>query len=72
MKFYNHQHKYAASICTLEKCTSVSLIKRAKPKCIRISKQTPNCFSSWSSPYLDDLVAGLECVFCPVKKEDPF
>ena len=65
MRFYNQQHKYYCGIDLHARKMYVCIISsRGKVKVHQNIKTDPELFFELIFPYLDDLVVGVECVFC--------
>ncbi len=68
MRFYNQQHKYYCRIDLHARKMYVCIIDtRDKVKVQKNINTDPELFFELIFPYLDDIVVGVECVFCPEK-----
>ena len=65
MKFYNNQHKYYCGIDLHARKMYVCILnQKGKTMVHENIKTDPELFFEQVFPYLDDLVVGVECVFC--------
>jgi transposase len=65
MKFYNQQHKYYCGIDLHARKMYICIIDyKGKTKVHQNIKTDPEAFYDLVFPYLEDLVVGVECVFC--------
>ncbi len=66
MKFYNQQHKYYCGIDLHARKMYVCILnQKGKTKVHGNIKTDLEAFFELIFPYLDDIVVGVECVFCP-------
>ena len=66
MKFYNQQHKYYCGIDLHARKMYVYILnQKGKTMVHENIKTDPELFFELVFPYLEDLVVGVECVFCP-------
>jgi predicted NBD/HSP70 family sugar kinase len=65
MRFYNQQHKYYCGIDLHARKMYVCILdQKGKTKVHQNIKTDPELFFELIFPYLDDVVVGVECVFC--------
>ena len=65
MRFYNQQHKYYCGIDLHARKMYVCILdQKGKMKVHQNISTDPEMFFELIFPYLDDLVVGVECVFC--------
>ena len=65
MRFYNQQHRYYCGIDLHARKMYVCILDQQGKKKVHKNIQTdPEQFFELIFPYLDDLVVGVECVFC--------
>ncbi len=65
MRFYNQQHKYYCGIDLHARKMYICIIDyKGKTKVHQNIKTDPEAFYDLVFPYLDDIVVGVECVFC--------
>ena len=65
MKFYNQQHQYYCGIDLHARKMYVCILdQKGKTMVHENIKTDPEAFSQLISSYLDDIVVGVECVFC--------
>ena len=65
MNFYKQQHKYYCGIDLHARKMYVCIIdQKGKTRVHRNIKTDPQLFFELVFPYLDDLIVGVECVFC--------
>ena len=65
MRFYTRQHKYYCGIDLHARKMYVCIIdQRGKTKVHKNIKTNPELFFELVFPYLEDVVVGVECVFC--------
>ena len=66
MRFYNQQHKYYCGIDLHASKMYVCIIdQKGKVKIHENINTDPEVFFDLIFPFLDDIVVGVECVFCP-------
>jgi len=66
MRFYNQQHKYYCGIDLHARKMYVCIIdQKGKNKVHQNIKTDPEMLFELIFPYIDDIVIGVECVFCP-------
>lgn len=65
MRFYKKQHKYYCGIDLHARKMYVCILdKKGKTRVHQNIKTDPEMFFELIFPYLDDVVVGVECVFC--------
>ncbi|HYA13717.1 MAG TPA: transposase, partial [Syntrophales bacterium] len=65
MKFYNQQHQYYCGIDLHARKMYVCILdQKGKTMVHENIKTDPEAFIQLLSPYLEDIVVGVECVFC--------
>jgi len=65
MRFYNQQHKHYCGIDLHARKMYVCIIdQKGKTKVHQNIKTDPQQFFELVFPFLDDIVVGVECVFC--------
>jgi len=65
MNFYKQQHKYYCGIDLHARKMYVCILdQKGKTKVHQNIKTEPELFFELIFPYLDDVVVGVECVFC--------
>ena len=65
MRFYNQQHKYYCGIDLHARKMYVCILdKKGKTKVHKNIKTDPEMLFELVFPYIDDIVIGVECVFC--------
>ena len=65
MRFYNQQHKYYCGIDLHARKMYVCILdKKGKTKVHKNIKTDPELLFELIFPYIDDIVIGVECVFC--------
>jgi len=68
MRFYNQQHKYYCGIDLHARKMYVGIIdQKGKTKVHQNIQTNPELFFELAFPYIDDIVVGVESVFCPEK-----
>jgi hypothetical protein len=68
MRFYNQQHKYCCGIELHARKMYVCIIdQKGKTKVHQNIQTDPELFFKLAFPYIDEIVVGVECVFCPEK-----
>ena len=65
MRFYNQQHKYYCGIDLHARKMYVCILdQKGKMKVHKNINTDPELFFELIFPYIDDIVVGVECVFC--------
>ncbi len=65
MKFYNRQHQYYCGIDLHARKMYVCILDQKGKAMVHENINTdPELFFQLISPYLEDIVVGVECVFC--------
>ena len=68
MRFYNQQHKYYCGIDLHARKMYVCIIdQKGKTHVHKNIKTDPELLFDLVFPYINDMVIGVECVFCPEK-----
>ena len=68
MRFYNQQHKYYCGIDLHARKMYVCILdKKGKTHVHKNIKTDPMLLFELIFPYINDIVIGVECVFCPEK-----
>ena len=66
MRFYNEQHKYYCGIDLHARKMYVCILDhKGKTKVHKNIATDPEQFFELIFPYINDVVVGVECVFCP-------
>ena len=71
MRFFNQQHKYYCGIDLHARKMYVCILdQQGKTKVHKNIQTDPEQFFELIFPFLDDIVVGVECVFCPEQSSD--